>query len=207
MNVHDQVAHYGLTADEIMDLAGAIAAEQFKRDGLSAVGSPESAIPLFQKFLAGRAEEVFAVAFLDNGHRLIKLENLFRGTVDAATVYPRVVAERALRYGAAAVIFAHNHPSGNGEPSLGDQSITRRLSDCLALFEIRVLDHLIIGAGQPVSMAARGMLGRHSGPIWGAVSEQEFAADEAKRAKRSERMKKAWVGRKARAAAKLEAAQ
>ncbi len=85
-------------------------------------------------------------------------EELFHGTIDGATVYPRVVAEKALRHGAAALIAAHNHPSGINEPSLADQAITRRLKDALALLDIRLLDHFVIGDGQPVSMAARGMI-------------------------------------------------
>jgi DNA repair protein RadC len=89
---------------------------------------------------------------------VIAFEELFQGTIDGATVYPRVVAERALKLGAAALIVAHNHPSGVGEPSMADQAITRRLKDALELLDIRLLDHFVVGDGRPVSMAARGLI-------------------------------------------------
>jgi DNA repair protein RadC len=111
-----------------------------------------------QSVLRDRPHEVFACLFLDTRHRVIAFEELFQGTIDGATVYPRVVAEKALRHGAAALIVAHNHPSGVTEPSLADQAITRRLKDALALLDIRLLDHFVIGDGPPVSMAARGLL-------------------------------------------------
>jgi len=111
-----------------------------------------------QSVLRDRPHEVFACLFLDTRHRVIAFEELFQGTIDGATVYPRVVAEKALRHGAAALIAAHNHPSGVAEPSLADQAITRRLKDALALLDIRLLDHFVIGDGPPVSMAARGLL-------------------------------------------------
>ncbi|MCB1622734.1 MAG: DNA repair protein RadC [Thiothrix sp.] len=101
--------------------------------------------------------EVFACVFLDNRHRVIRYEELFHGTIDAASVYPREVVRQALRHNAAAVIFAHNHPSGIAEPSQADERITRRLTDALALIDVRVLDHFIIG-DQVVSFAERGLL-------------------------------------------------
>jgi DNA repair protein RadC len=102
--------------------------------------------------------EVFAVLFLDTRHRAIACEELFRGSIDGAAVHPREVVRRALALNAAAVILAHNHPSGVAEPSEADRLITRRLQDALALVEVRVLDHLVIGDGTPVSLAARGWL-------------------------------------------------
>ena len=120
--------------------------------------SPEASKLYIQHELDGEEHEVFCALFLDTRHRPIAFERLFQGTIDGATVYPRVVATKALQHGAAAVIIAHNHPSGIAEPSLADQTITRRLKDALSLLDIRVLDHFIIGAGEPVSMAARGML-------------------------------------------------
>ena len=108
--------------------------------------------------LRDKPHEVFACLFLDTRHRVIAFEELFQGTIDGATVYPRVVAERALRLGAAALIVAHNHPSGVCEPSMADQAITRRLEDALDLLDIRLLDHFVVGDGQPVSMAARGLV-------------------------------------------------
>lgn len=102
--------------------------------------------------------EVFATLFLDNRHRVIAFEELFRGTIDGASVHPREVVRRALRHNAAAVIFAHNHPSGVSEPSHADQRITQRLRDALTLIDVRVLDHIVVGAGESTSLAERGML-------------------------------------------------
>ncbi len=120
--------------------------------------SPGATEQYLKSVLRDHTNEVFACLFLDTRHRVIAFEELFYGTIDGATVYPRVVAEKALRYGAAALIVAHNHPSGISEPSLADQAITRRLKDALALLDIRLLDHFVVGEGAPVSMAARGML-------------------------------------------------
>lgn len=120
--------------------------------------SPADTQRYLQCVLRDRPNEVFACLFLDSRHRVIAFEELFQGTIDGATVYPRVVAERALRLGAAALIVAHNHPSGVCEPSMADQAITRRLKDALDLLDIRLLDHFVVGDGQPVSMAARGLL-------------------------------------------------
>ena len=124
----------------------------------SPMESPEITEQYLTSVLRDHPHEVFACLFLDTRHRVIAFEKLFHGTIDGATVYPRVVAEKALYYGAAALIAAHNHPSGISEPSLADQAITRRLKDALALLDIRLLDHFVIGDGRPVSMAARGLL-------------------------------------------------
>lgn len=102
--------------------------------------------------------EIFAVIFLDNRHRVIDREDMFRGTIDGSSVYPREVAKRALHHNAAAVIFVHNHPSGNPEPSQADQRITIKLRDALALFEIRTLDHLIVGKQSVTSFSERGLI-------------------------------------------------
>ena len=102
--------------------------------------------------------EVFACLFLDSRHRLICYEELFRGTIDGASVHPREVLRRALLHNAAAVILAHNHPSGIAEPSDADRRITRRLKEALALVDIRVLDHVVIGDRESISLAERGML-------------------------------------------------
>jgi len=120
--------------------------------------SPDVTEQYLKTALRDCSNEVFACLFLDTRHRVIAFEELFQGTIDGATVYPRVVAEKALRHGAAALIVAHNHPSGVSEPSLADQAITRRLKDALALLDIRLLDHFVVGEGTPVSMAARGLL-------------------------------------------------
>lgn len=102
--------------------------------------------------------EVFACLFLDNRHRILGFEELFRGTINGASVHPREVVRHALDYNAAAVIFSHNHPSGIAEPSDADRSITRRLQEALELVDIRVLDHVIIGDGESVAFAERGWL-------------------------------------------------
>ncbi len=102
--------------------------------------------------------EVFACVFLDNRHRVIACEELFRGSIDGASVHPREVVRRCLAHNAAAVIFAHNHPSGVAEPSQADRDITRHLQQALKLIEVRVLDHFIIGCGTPLSLAERGWL-------------------------------------------------
>ena len=120
--------------------------------------SPDVTEQYLKTVLRDHPNEVFACLFLDTRHRVIAYEELFHGTIDGATVYPRVVAEKALGHGAAALIVAHNHPSGISEPSLADQAITRRLKDALALLDIRLLDHFVVGDGEPVSMAARGLL-------------------------------------------------
>lgn len=123
-----------------------------------ALTSPSDAVNFLRASLRDRRREVFCGLFLDTRHRVVHWEELFLGSIDGACVYPRVVAEKALLLGAAAVIVAHNHPSGVCEPSLADQAITRRLKDALALLEIRLLDHFVIGEGVPVSLASRGML-------------------------------------------------
>jgi len=102
--------------------------------------------------------EVFACLFLDNRHRMIEFEELFRGTIDGASVHPREVVRRALHHNAAALILAHNHPSGVTEPSRADRQLTRRLTDALALVDIRVLDHIVVGEGEGVSFAERGLI-------------------------------------------------
>ncbi len=102
--------------------------------------------------------EVFSCLFLNNQHHVMELEELFRGTIDGAAVYPREVVKRALYHNAAAVIFAHNHPSGIAEPSQADIAITRKLKTAMQTIEVRVLDHLVIGAGEVVSFAERGLL-------------------------------------------------
>ncbi|HSP01743.1 MAG TPA: DNA repair protein RadC [Thioalkalivibrio sp.] len=122
-----------------------------------ALSSPEDT----RRFLAARLRdypfEVFACLFLDNRHRVIAFEELFRGTIDGASVHPREVVRRALAHNAAALILAHNHPSGVAEPSRSDEAITRRLRDALALVDIRVLDHVVVGDSL-VSFAERGLL-------------------------------------------------
>lgn len=115
-----------------------------------------------RRYLAARLRayphEVFACLFLDNRHRIIRFEELFRGTIDGAAVHPREVVKRTLECNAAAVILAHNHPSGVAEPSQADRGLTRRLQEALTLIDVRVLDHVVIGDGEIVSFAERGLL-------------------------------------------------
>ncbi len=103
-------------------------------------------------------QEVFCCLYLDNRHRVIAFEELFHGTLDGASVHPREVLRKALAHNAAALIFAHNHPSGVAEPSDADRRLTRRLKDALALVDIRVLDHFVVGDGDAESFAERGFL-------------------------------------------------
>jgi DNA repair protein RadC len=123
-----------------------------------ALTSPEETRRYLTIRLRGYPAEVFACLFLDNRHRVIEYEELFFGTIDGASVHPREVVRRALRHNAAAVILAHNHPSGISEPSQADIQITRRLRDVLNLIDVRVLDHLVIGDGPATSLAERGLL-------------------------------------------------
>ena len=131
-------------------------AEQFDRG--SPLLSPEHTARYLQSRLRDYPYEVFAVLFLDNRHRVLAFEELFRGTIDGASVHPREVVRRALALNAAAVIFSHNHPSGIAEPSQADQRITTRLREALALIDVRVLDHLVVGDGDCCSLAQRGLL-------------------------------------------------
>ncbi|MFA7558393.1 MAG: DNA repair protein RadC [Hydrogenophaga sp.] len=119
--------------------------------------SPDATRRYLSARLRDKPQEVFAVLFLDNRHRVLAFEELFHGTVDGASVHPREVVRRVLVHNAAAVILAHNHPSGVAEPSRADEAITRRLKDALALVDVRVLDHIVVGEDM-VSFAERGLL-------------------------------------------------
>jgi DNA repair protein RadC len=123
-----------------------------------ALNAPANTRQFLTAQLRDRPYEVFCCLHLDNRHRLIHFEEVFRGTIDGASVHPREVVRQALRYNAAALIFAHNHPSGVAEASQADELITRRLRDALALIDIRVLDHLIVGDNSCLSFAERGLL-------------------------------------------------
>ena len=122
------------------------------------LSDPDSTRRYLSAWLRDRDREVFAVLFLDSQHRVLAAEELSQGTIDAASVYPREVVKRALALGAAAVIFAHNHPSGVAEPSAADRALTDRLKQALALVDVRVLDHFVVGEGPPTSFAERGWL-------------------------------------------------
>ncbi len=123
-----------------------------------ALSSPDDTRRYLTARLRDYPYEVFACLFLDTRYRVLVYEEMFRGTLDGASVHPREVVKRALTLNAAAVIFAHNHPSGVAEPSRADESITQRLQEALALVDVRVLDHLVIGDGQSLSFAESGLL-------------------------------------------------
>ena len=141
---------------EICEAAAAYLLEDLQRG--PPLTSPEETAKFLRLKLIDAKNETFCCLFLDTRHRVIAFEELFHGTIDGATVYPRVIAQRCLELNAAAVILAHNHPSGIAEPSVADQAITRRVKEALALLDIRTLDHFVIGDGTPTSMAKRGML-------------------------------------------------
>lgn len=124
----------------------------------TALESPQHTREFLAMSLRDYPYEVFACLFLDNRHRVIEFEELFRGTINGASVHAREVVKKVLSHNAAAVIFAHNHPSGVAEPSNADRLITRQLSDALALVEVKVLDHLVVGDGEIVSLAERGWI-------------------------------------------------
>ena len=141
-------------ADEIIEAARAVAGQRMQRG--ESFTDPLASGRFFQDKLAGLEREVFAAVFLDKRHRLIEYVELFQGTVDGAEVHPREVVRKALRCNAAAVIVAHNHPSGHLEPSAADRAVTSRLKQALSLVDIRLLDHIIVGGLQAASLAARG---------------------------------------------------
>jgi DNA repair protein RadC len=120
-----------------------------------AMSDPRTVASFLRLKLGTPDHELFCCVFLDSQHRLKAFEVLSSGTIDAASVYPREVVKRALHHGAAAIIFAHNHPSGHPEPSKADRALTERLQQALDLVGVRVLDHFVIGRGEPVSFAAR----------------------------------------------------
>jgi DNA repair protein RadC len=124
----------------------------------SLLDSPQSVRDFLRVLLAGHEYEVFVVLFLDSQHRLIRADELFRGTLAQTSVYPREVVKAALACNAAAVVFAHNHPSGVAEPSRADELLTQALKSALALVDVRTLDHFVVAAGEVVSFAERGLL-------------------------------------------------
>ena len=136
--------HKALSEQQIIKACIAIMSKKISRG--DCLSSPDIVRAYFQAQLRHYEHEIFACLFLDNQHRVVlKLEQMFRGTINAASVYPREVVKRALELNAAAVIFAHNHPSGVAEPSFNDKKITEKLKQALALVDIRALDHFIVG--------------------------------------------------------------
>ena len=155
----DILGHYHLTPttteEEILRAAEAILHARFQRG--DTMTDPDAAGRILKMRLAHIANEVFSVVFLDTRHRILATEDLFHGTIDGCEVHPRVVVKRALDLNAAAVILGHQHPSGDPEPSAADRALTARLKQALALVDIRLLDHFVVGGAMaPISMAARG---------------------------------------------------
>ena len=124
----------------------------------AALGEPHAAGRYFAQRLRSLGHEAFAVLYLDTRHRALGFEELFRGGIDGAEVHPRIIVQRALAHGAAAAMVGHNHPSGNPQPSAADRAVTTRIKQALALVDIRLLDHFVIGDGPPTSMAELGMV-------------------------------------------------
>ncbi|QPN32475.1 DNA repair protein RadC [Diaphorobacter sp. JS3051] len=140
----------------VLELARRALAQQLREREV--FDSPQAVQHYLQLHLAGRTHEVFAVLFLDSGNRLIAMEELFRGTLTQTSVYPREVVLRALHHHAAAVVLAHNHPSGSVQPSRADEALTQTLKAALALVDVRVLDHVIVAPGAALSMAEQGLV-------------------------------------------------
>jgi DNA repair protein RadC len=140
----------------VLELARRAMAQQLQ--AREVFSSPGAVKEYLQLQLAGRKHEVFAVLFLDAQNRLIKMEELFRGTLTQTSVYPREVVLHALQHKAAAVVLGHNHPSGTVQPSRADEALTQTLKAALALVDVRVLDHVIVAPGDALSMAEKGLL-------------------------------------------------
>jgi DNA repair protein RadC len=140
----------------VLELARRALAQQLREREV--FDSPDAVKHYLQLHLAAKGHEVFAVLFLDSQNRLLAMEELFRGTLTQTSVYPREVVLRALHHQAAAVVLAHNHPSGSVEPSRADEALTQTLKITLALVDVRVLDHVIVAPGKALSMADKGLL-------------------------------------------------
>ena len=140
----------------VLELARRALAQQLREREV--FDSPQAVKHYLQLHLAAKGHEVFAVLFLDSQHRLLAMEELFRGTLTQTSVYPREVVLRALHHQASAVVLAHNHPSGSTAPSRADEALTQTLKAALALVDVRVLDHVIVAPGQALSMAEKGMI-------------------------------------------------
>lgn len=150
----------GLKPDEyaLVERAAKILCEHREYSARTAITSSKDMSDYLNVRLGRQPYEVFGCLFLDNRHRVLGFEEVSHGTIDHSEAHPREVARLALQYNAAAVVLAHNHPSGVAEPSLADCNVTRQLRDALALIGVRVIDHVIVGTGEPTSMAARGLL-------------------------------------------------
>jgi len=140
----------------VLEMSRRALKEEMQRD--DALNSPRAVRDYLQLLLGGRHQEIFLVLFLDTQHRVIASEELFHGTLSQTSVYPREVVKRALAHNAAAVILAHNHPSGVAQPSQSDHMLTDALKQALSLVDVRVLDHFIVAVGQTMSFAEKGFI-------------------------------------------------
>lgn len=147
-----------LNEEEVLEAAARILEVRFSTDREEGFGSPTEAGKIATLRLGSLEHEAFSVFWLDTRHRLIEYEQLFRGTLTQTSVYPREVAKSALHHNAAAAIFVHNHPSGCLEPSTADKFLTDTLKKALDMFDVRVVDHLIVAGNQSSSMAQLGMV-------------------------------------------------
>ena len=155
--VRKQKGRYSVaSADEIMDAARRVVDQRMQRGAY--FGDPALSSAFFKEKLAGLEREVFAAVMLDTRHRMIEYVELFQGTIDGAEVHPREIVKAALRHNAAAVIVAHNHPSGDVTPSAADRVVTARVKQALALVDVRMIDHIIVGGNQTLSMATAGQV-------------------------------------------------
>lgn len=150
------ITHRPVSADDILAMANRLIRRKFARG--RAMTSPSEAAAFLPCQLAGFEHETFWALFLDNQHRILAFEKLFIGTLASASVYPREVVKRALQLNAAAIIFAHNHPSGTAVPSQSDRDITQKLKEALALVEVNVLDHFVVGGDEVTSLAELGAI-------------------------------------------------
>lgn len=161
-NQEEFCSAYGLGLAKYVQLQAVMEmSRRYLESGLQkgdALGNPKEVRDYLSSCMRHQTREVFACLFLDNKHRVICFEELFWGTINASAVYPREVVARAIQHNAAAVILAHNHPSGVAEPSMADQQITRKLQELLESLEIRVLDHMVVGDCEIVSFAERGLI-------------------------------------------------
>jgi len=154
--VKDETGRYRLaTGNEILEAAVAEINRRFARG--VAITSPADTVEFFRLRLGPLEHEIFAVLWLDNKHRVLAFEELFRGTIDSASVHPREIVKSAIRHNAAACILCHNHPSGVADPSQADRTITARVKEALNVIEVRTLDHVVVG-DRPYSFAEHGLL-------------------------------------------------
>jgi len=158
MSAHELHATYTTPSheDEAQILAAAERILLGRLERLGTLTAPEESAAFLRVRLAHLEHEQFHAVWLDHRHRVLCVDSLFRGTLDATFVHPREVVKAALHHNASAVVLAHNHPSGNPEPSHADRSITQRLKEALALVDVRVLDHIVVGCEGTVSLAQRG---------------------------------------------------